>query len=259
MSFATRQNQSDAQKIQDIITAFGIYALGDIEKNIESENPIAAFILSSCWIDQVALFVYNHNEQNLNQHYQNFIVQYLTKYADMDLYTNLRCKLVHSYSIGPNIRLGRDEDHVESKSRKSNPNLITIIAFYKDLKKAWEIIKNELLTIGNKSRENALLRFNISPTLIEVDSKILIYNKVDSNFLIDYYKGILKGKFLNGKKPLQITSIEKEVLKGYEDSFIILVVIKKSKNKKLFENLERVTQQFNLPFPSEVLKTKNNS
>lgn len=103
MSFLPRQSQLDDTKIADLITSLGTYGLGDIRHNIETGKPVAAFILSSCWIDQVALFVFNHNEQNLDVHYRNFIKKYLKRYTELDLYTNLRCKLVHSYSVGVNM------------------------------------------------------------------------------------------------------------------------------------------------------------
>lgn len=256
MNFLSRQQQPDDQKISDIITAFGTYALGDIEYNLKAQKPVAAFILSSCWIDQVALFVYNHNEENINQHYQNFIKKYLNKYTEIDLYTNLRCKLVHSYSVASNIRIATEDEIFDNHTFTTNANFVTAKTLHNDLKNAWEVIKGELLTIGTKTRENALLRFDISPTLIEVKSQIFYYSEEEADFLINYYSPNLKGKYLNGKKTLPITAIIKDPLKQQPNHYIILVVSKKSKTKRISDYLERVTQQFDLPFPTEILQQK---
>lgn len=256
MNLISRQQQPDDQKIADIITAFETYALGDIKHNIETHKPVAAFILSSCWIDQVALFVYNHNEENLDQHYKSFIKTYLNKYVELDLYTNLRCKLVHSYSVGVTTRITTEDEIYDNHTLTTNANFITAKTLYKDLKEAWGKVKNELLTNGSKTRENALKRFDISPTLIEVSSQTISYNKDEADYLIRYYMPVLKGKNLNNKKHLTITSIIKEALPNLSNQYVILVIIKKSKTKRISEYLERVTQQFNLPFPLDVLQTR---
>lgn len=136
-----------------------------------------------------------------------------------------------------------------------NVNYITAKDLYNELVIAWELVKAELLTHGSITRKNALSRFDISPPLAEVSFRSIIYDKAESDFLINYYLPLLKGKLLNGKKHLQITAIKKESYYNEIDRFIILVVISKSKEKLLFEYLERVTQQFNLPFPTDVLET----
>lgn len=256
MNFISRQEQTDDQKIDDLIKAFGTYALGDIEHNILTEKPVAAFLLSSCWIDQVALFVYNHNENNLDQHYRNFITKYLNNYAEMDLYTNLRCKLVHSYSVGVNMRIAVEDSIFTDGTSTTTANYITAKNLYKDLKEAWEIVKKELLDLRSKTRENALTRFNISPTLIEAKSNIISYSKGEADTLIKYYTPLLKGKLLNGKNHLEITTIRREPLQGKSDQFVILVIIRKSKTKELSEFLDRVTQQFSLPFPLDILEQR---
>jgi hypothetical protein len=257
MNFITRQQQTDEQKIQDIITALETYSLGDIEHNIKTKKPVAAFILASCWIDQAALFVYNHNEENLDQHYKNFIKTYLNKYLELDLYTNLRCKLVHSYSVGSNMRIATEDEIFDNHTLTTNANFITAKTLHKDLKQAWEKVKHELLTVGSNTRENALKRFDISPTIIEVKSQIYSYNKDEADFLINYYRPLLKGKLLNGKKNLSITSLIKEPFQQQTSQYLILVVVKKSDTKRHSDFLERVTQQFNLPFPIDVLQQRS--
>ena len=57
MQTSIRQSQPDDVKIEEIIDSFNRFALRDIIVNIE--NPIAAFILISCFIDQMAAFAYN--------------------------------------------------------------------------------------------------------------------------------------------------------------------------------------------------------
>lgn len=51
------------QKLKYIITAFEIYALGDISNVRKHKMPIAAFILGFCFIDQVSGFVYDNTKR----------------------------------------------------------------------------------------------------------------------------------------------------------------------------------------------------
>jgi hypothetical protein len=258
MNFHTRQQQSDDQKIHDIVIAFGTYGLGDIESNVNQGKPIAAFILGSCWIDQVALFVYNHNQENIDQHYRAFIKQYLNKYAEMDLYTNLRCKLVHSYSVGQYIRLTTEDTQAELHTKGIHANFITAKMLHLDLAQAWEIVKTELETEGHSTRTCALKQFAISPPLVEASSNLYSYTTEECKFLIGYFTPKVKGKFLNNKKQLEITGIVMEPYHARENEYVLLAAIKKSKTKSYCEYLERVTQQLSLPLPIDVLAEEFN-
>ena len=68
-----RQSFPPEEKIEEILTAFGTYALGDIKHNIDNEKPISAFILCSCLIDQMAYFAYNHSFDENEKYYKQFI------------------------------------------------------------------------------------------------------------------------------------------------------------------------------------------
>ena len=69
---------TDDQIIAQIIDSFHDFALGDIEHNV-APKPIAAFILCSCLIDQLAAFRYNQIDESA-KYYNEFIKDYLPQY-----------------------------------------------------------------------------------------------------------------------------------------------------------------------------------
>mgnify|MGYP000951427081 CR=1 FL=1 len=73
----------------------------------DPEFPIAGFILCVCLIDQLAGFRYN--KECVGDRFRKFAEEYLVpldnRYDPSHLYNDLRCKLIHEYSIGGNYAL----------------------------------------------------------------------------------------------------------------------------------------------------------
>ena len=79
----------------------GLYEMAflDIKRASDGQSKMGAFILASCFIDQVAGFV--KGGYTTRDDYKQFVKDYLpTLYDSEKLYTDLRCKLVHNYSEG---------------------------------------------------------------------------------------------------------------------------------------------------------------
>lgn len=156
-------DNTSEQKIFHIITAFETYALGDIKKVQINKMPIAAFILSVCFIDQVSGFIYDNSirgQKKNTERSKKFVLEYLNKVSvkpyDKDaLIELLRNKLVHNYSVSdkkipnhqryildyenPQFHLHVEDDIV----------VINIEGFIKDLEKAFALYKSQLLSDVN--------------------------------------------------------------------------------------------------------------
>lgn len=94
---------NEKQKIDIIFHSLETYALGDIKFLQQSGKPIAAFILCTCFIEQVSHFVYGPGGRNKDKAV-DFINEFLNegrniKYSATELVDILRNKLVHNYSL----------------------------------------------------------------------------------------------------------------------------------------------------------------
>ena len=138
-----------------MITAFEGYALNDIRKNKEMKLPIAAFILSVCFIDQVSGFIYHNKIKQGTERCKNFVEDYLNKvatkqYNKNDLIDLLRNKLVHNYSVS-DIKKPK---HIHYRLEWENRELhllpykggltINLDCFIDDLEKAFNVYKHQL-------------------------------------------------------------------------------------------------------------------
>ena len=54
----------EKQVIDIIFHSLKTYAFGDIKFLLESKKPIAAFILCTCFLEQISHFVYGPNRRN---------------------------------------------------------------------------------------------------------------------------------------------------------------------------------------------------
>jgi hypothetical protein len=257
-----RQSQPPAIKIDEIIIAFGTYALGDIKYNIygiegsERNEPksIAAFILCSCLIDQMAAFAYNHPFNENEDYYKKFIREYLPPYYQAyKLYTELRCLLIHGYSIGEHLSLSIDESLPGFDDQTVSAYTLTAVRLYNDLKEAFNKFKSELLS-HTPTRENAKKKYDSAPPLTEVNHNYHKFSKSESDYLIKHYTRLVKRKFLNANKAWVISSIIKKKIDDSQDPYIVLVVAK-SNGRNFGVPLERVTTQFRIASPIESLKT----
>lgn len=83
------------QDIETIIGSFETYALGDIRHT--KPKPIAAFILSICFIEQLSTFLYEFDADDSKKP-ERFFTDYMKEYKGINLYHKARHTLVHNYS-----------------------------------------------------------------------------------------------------------------------------------------------------------------
>jgi hypothetical protein len=242
-----RNQQSDDKKIEEIIHSFKEYAIRDIRVNLE--NPIAAFMLCSCLIDQLAGFRYNHPINKNREYYRKFIDDYLPRYNSLKLYENLRCKLVHGYSISEYLAISVEHNPLEGFSDNMfSANTVTVRQLFNDLRSAFEILCNDFEN-NPIVRKNALDRYTFQPPLIQVNRAVWQYSEVEADYLISHYSDLLIGKFINNEANLRIDALEKH---SNEDAKFFLRCI--SKESSYTSYLDEVTQQYSLEYPIDVLK-----
>lgn len=142
------------QIIKTIFQTLETYALGDIKFLQESKKPIAAFILCTCFIEQVSHFVYGPNGRNKDKAI-DFINEYLNegkaiKYSAIELVDILRNKLVHNYSLSdkrnPNIkRYALNYDNPQTHLHtENNVTYVNIDCFVKDIEAALQLFKERI-------------------------------------------------------------------------------------------------------------------
>src|SRR5687768_1095847 len=118
------ENEDDV--IEDLIHSFTTYGLGDIKHN--TNKPIAAFILSICFIDQLASFRYMR-KMSLTDRWEKFIVDYMPTYSGMEIYKYFRNTLVHNYSSRGKFALTNEETFKEEYLKTRDTIIINTNAF----------------------------------------------------------------------------------------------------------------------------------
>lgn len=235
--------------IEEIIDSFKTFAFGDIEYNIE-HKPIAAFILCSCLIDQLAAFRYNDLEEKNSVIYKRFIKDYLPQYRDLNLYVNLRCKLVHNYTVSQHIRLSNEDAPFENIGMGKNANVLTAKMMFKELKDVFELICQEFRDPKSLSRKNAIDRYGSSKIITKSTQKFTTYLEYESDILIKYFSERLKGEFDYENKKLKIHSIgKKEIGAG---QFLVIVFATHGK-KKIAPQIDIIIKALNLETSTTVL------
>ena len=251
-----RQSQPDAVKIEEIISSFGQYAFGDIRYNIENKDnskPIAAFILCSCLIDQLAAYTYNHGTKENAKYYKKFIQEYLPPYKPLRLYNHLRCLLVHNYSICEYLAISTEDPFPDNDDSNISATHITAKGLYNDLVKAFEKFTKELRS-NTPTRKNALARYDDAPPIIGVNQRFWKYSEKESDYLIKFYSKKVKGKPMNDNVSLRISGITKTKIDVSDEPFIVRCVSKQY-GKNYYIHLDKITQQLGLPYPIDTLKS----
>ena len=248
MNLSSRLNQPDDVKIEEIIDSFTRFALRDIKVNIQ--NPIAAFILISCFIDQMAAYAYNTQIGQAGSNYRKFITDYFKSYDPLKLWENLRCALVHNYTISPNFALS-SEPHPDSPvTGNISANDFTATEFIKELETALTDLSVDLRDHTSQIRTDALAKYNTSPIIIGVNRSSWQYDEPEADYLMNYYKSMILGQPLNGHIDLLITSVTK-VRVG--NIFMIFCVA--ARGSRSYEaKLDAVTEQLGIIYPIDVLR-----
>lgn len=178
--------------IEDIIKAFGRYALGDIRDAAKRKKPLAAFILCTCFIDQLAGFVYYSKKDNRAE---LFVGEFMKKYEGMDLYHSLRNKLVHNYSTAGLYRLSYNKER-ETKNSSQNLRMLNLHRFIKDIEIAFNKVKEKWSQ--NKEMRDKAIHYDTKHYRVFRGSVYTepLYNAKECKKLIEYYWA----KWKNGKR-----------------------------------------------------------
>jgi len=250
MKINPRLNYHPDVKIQEIINSFYNYAIRDIRVNIE--NPIAAFILASCFIDQMTAFRYDPPKGKGGEFYKKFIEVYMPHLVPLDLYTNLRCNMVHGYSLSGSLALSHEPNPADTIGHISINNL-NVPDFLKELTIAFGVFAYDIRN-NAEARNIALIRYDKWPPIIGVNRGSLIYDEPEATFLENYFtntKSII-GEPINGdeKSNCLITSVKKIPNNG---RFVVKCIWQDG--AATYEtNLDEVTQQLGVEYPLQVLR-----
>ena len=85
--------------------------------------------------------------------------------------------------------------------------------------------------------------------------KTNLYSLEESKYIINYYKGILIGIEIGSSIKLKISEINTE--KYENDRFRIICNFELYRSFMLYQSIENVLDNLNLPQPSEILKNLN--
>lgn len=242
---------NDDDIIAQIIDSFGTFAFSDIKLNVKPA-PIAAFILCSCLIDQFAAFRYNKIDETAAS-YNEFIREYLPQYRALNLYVNLRCKLVHNYTVGKHIRITNDDVIFENIGKGKNVNVLTSEMLFNDLIEAFKMFSAHLKENGSDARKNAIDRWNDSHIITKGVYKFTTYLDYEADFLIKHYKRLLQGELMHESQKLRINQIYKSEIQPEINHYLILVNATYA-NHPYNCHLGEMIERLNLEPSSEVLK-----
>ena len=142
------------QSIEEIINSFEIYALGDIEYT--KSRPIAAFILSICFIEQLSTFLYGVHVDPAKRP-ELFFSDYMREYHGINLYHKARHTLVHNYSSRGNFDIDNvGNEDVPYRKDDSGTIYINTNVFIYYLKNAFLKAVEYLKTKESEQEKNAL-------------------------------------------------------------------------------------------------------
>ncbi len=150
-------------------------AFEDIKRASKGGSKMGAFILASCFIEYMAGF--KKGGSTTRTDYINFVKTYLKSYNAKNLYTDLRCKLVHNYSEGGSFLFvdGKQNLHLK-KEQATGKIFINLENFIEELKGALDTLLDDIKKNKNQSASNALQRLQ-SIGLLNVGTTIFIKNK----------------------------------------------------------------------------------
>ena len=108
----------------------------DINLASRGGSKRGAFILGSCFIDHLSCFYFGHSSTSSN--YACFVDRFLPMYNGQNMYTDLRCKLVHNYSLGNQYALTHNRSKLHLKKDIDGKILINLKNFITEIKQAKE-------------------------------------------------------------------------------------------------------------------------
>jgi hypothetical protein len=150
---------TDDDKIKAITDSLRDNALGDIKRASSGGAKMGAFILSSCLIDTIAGFMKGGDTTNAD--YKCFICKYMSAYNKDDIYTDLRCKLVHSYSEGGSYWFTDNKRSLHLTKHTDGKTIVNLENFVEEIEAALTAYSTDLQNTSNTAlRANAVKRFD---------------------------------------------------------------------------------------------------
>ncbi|NOT50084.1 MAG: hypothetical protein HOP10_02260 [Chitinophagaceae bacterium] len=156
--------RSTPQDINTVIHSFEHYALADIRHS--KPKPIAAFILSICFIEQLSTFLYEFQADDSKKP-ERFFIDYMEEYKDIDLYHKARHTLVHNYSSRGQFDIDKIGFENIPYSIIDNVIHINTNVFIHYLEIAFDKAKKDLLKIDSPQYKNALENSMYYPVLVD--------------------------------------------------------------------------------------------
>jgi hypothetical protein len=103
--------------------------------------------------------------------YEDFIGKYLSKYDKHNLFVDLRCLLVHNYSVGEKLALSRENCGLHLQKTTDGKTILAIQEFAADLEVGFNDFINDL---------SADIKTRISATAWLKYHKIIVMGKVEA-------------------------------------------------------------------------------
>ena len=179
----------------------------------------------------------------------------MSHYKPLNLYVNLRCKLVHNYTVGKHIQLTSEEAPYENLGLGKNINVITAKMMHNELKTVFAKIKNELLAPDSETRKNAIGRYKYDNSQIigKKTHKFTSYTEEDADTLIKYFTPILCKKFMMNNENVEIVSLTKQVAQPGRCMVIVNSVHGRRGKTKQATQIDVVINAFQLESADSVL------
>ena len=128
----------------------------DVQRASNGGSKMGAFILGSCFIDCLAGFWVGRQSKGAD--YRRFVQEYLPSYNAQELYSDLRCKLVHNYSEGGSYLFVDNKHALHFKRAGDERLIINLEDFILELEQAMNHFFSDLdSNIGLQM--NAIARF----------------------------------------------------------------------------------------------------
>ena len=128
-----------------------------------------AFILGSCFIDHLSCYYFG--EESKNSNYAGFVNKYLSMYDGHELYKDIRCKLVHNYSLGNQYAITHNHSKLHLKKDFDGRTLINLKNFIREINDAKEEYFAELKN-NEQLQVNFAKWYTNGGVLVPVDSEL---------------------------------------------------------------------------------------
>ncbi len=182
------QNMTDDKKIEAIVNALKDNAFGDIQRASAGGSKMGAFILCSCLIDAISGFMKGSDTKGPD--YKSFVRKNLTSYDKAKMYTDLRCKLVHSYSEGGSYWFSDRNPSDHLKTRTDGKIIINLENFVAEIQHILDKYCDQLKDPANKLlREKAIRRFDNNGIISVVRNNLSTDSISGANCLSDSLSG----------------------------------------------------------------------